>query len=127
MVSDERKLYYFAHPYTVRDASGQFVPAGEEANFRLCAIRSARLLQAGVNIYSPITHTHPIHIACPEFLAAAEHNLWYTLDNQIIDRMRWDGIIMAPGWEGSGGCRAERARFEALGLPVLLYGDIVSE
>ncbi len=56
-------LWYFAHPYTCKDAEGYYVQAGEDANFAICCIRSGELLERGYNIYSPIAHTHPIHKA----------------------------------------------------------------
>ena len=118
-------LWYFAHPYTCKDADGQYVPAGEEANFRICCIRSGRLMEAGYNIYSPIAHTHPIHVSSPTFLACHEHQTWYELDNEFMDRTEWSGIIMAPGWPHSKGCVAERDQFVARGLPIKFYQDIV--
>lgn len=120
-------LFYFAHPYTCKDRDGNFVPAGEEANFRLCCIRSGELLRRGYNIYSPIAHTHPIHIATPSFLSRHEHEMWYGLDNEVIARTNWDGIILAPEWESSSGCRSERKQFKERGLPVLLYADVLCE
>ena len=125
--STNRGLWYFAHPYSCKDPKGNFILAGEEANFRICNFRAAKLLDLGYNIYSPISHTHPILCASPEFLARSEHELWYHLDNELIDKVDWSGIILAPGWEKSTGCRAEKERIESKGLPVLFYSDIVKE
>ena len=122
--STNKGLWYFAHPYTCKDTNGNFVPAGEEANFNLCNSRAAQLFQLGYNVYAPISHTHPIHRASPDFLARHEHELWYQLDNEFIDGTDWSGIILAPGWEKSSGCRAEKERIEARGLQVLFYTDI---
>ena len=118
-------MWYFAHPYTCRDKDGNFISEGEEANFHICNARSAELLDAGYNIYSPISHTHPIYRASPSMLSRQEHELWYQLDNEFIDSTKWAGIILAPGWEKSSGCRAEKERIEAKGLPSLLYTDII--
>jgi len=125
--STNRGLWYFAHPYTCRDKDGNYVLAGEEANFRLCNIRAAELLSRGYNIYSPISHTHPIHCASAEFLSRSEHELWYHLDNEFIDKTNWSGIILAPGWEKSSGCKAEKEKIESKNLPVLFYKDVVKE
>jgi hypothetical protein len=114
-------LWYFAHPYTRKDAEGRYVPAAEAANFQLACVRSGELIRRGFNIYSPIAHTHPIHCACPSLLAANEHELWYHLDNEVIDAVRWKGVILAPEWETSNGCRAERDRILAQGGTVMLY------
>lgn len=120
-----RGLFYFAHPYTCRDKDGKFVSEGEEANFALCNQRAAELLERGYNVYAPISHTHPIYRASPSMLARYEHELWYQLDNEFIDKTDWSGIILAPGWEKSSGCKAEKERIESRGLKVLLYSDIV--
>ena len=123
--STTRGLWYFAHPYTCRDNDGNFVFEGEEANFQICNIRAGELLNLGYNIYSPISHTHPIHRASPSMLARHEHELWYQLDNEVIDSTNWAGIILAPGWENSSGCKAEKDKIEAKGLPSRLYADIM--
>ena len=119
-------LWYFAHPYTCKDENGHYVPAGEEANFRICNHRSGRLLARGYNIYSPISHTHPIHRASPVFLARHEHDLWYELDLDFIAKTDFTGIILAPGWKASKGCVLEKETFEDMGKPALYYDDLVS-
>jgi len=125
MKNQTKGLWYFAHPYTCRDKEGRFLFEGEDANFRICNYRASRLLLLGFNIYSPISHTHPIHSSCPEFLSNQEHELWYELDNEFIDKTDWSGIILAPGWENSSGCVAEKERFEKRELPVLYYEEII--
>ena len=115
------KLYYFAHPYSAYHADGSRNYRGQEANFNLCCVRSAELIMKGYNIYSPIAHSHPIQMAHPDL----QDDIWYNLDNQVIDRMEWDGIIMAPGWEDSKGCVAEKERIESRGLEVLFYRRLV--
>lgn len=37
---------------------------------------------------------------------------------------RSDAIVLAPGWRGSAGARAELAEAERLGLPVFVWGDL---
>ncbi|MCJ7482607.1 MAG: DUF1937 family protein [Thermodesulfovibrionales bacterium] len=121
-----RGLYYFAHPYTCVDADGNYVSEGEDANFRICNYRAGRLMSMGYNLYSPISHTHPIHRASPIFLARHEHEAWYYLDLEFIARTNFDGIILAPAWELSKGCQMEREAFERKNLPVYLYTDIIN-
>jgi len=117
-------IWYFGHPYTCLDENGVYVPGGEEANFRLCCYRSAKLIDAGYVIYSPISHTHPIHTAYPKFMARQEHQMWYELDNSFIEQANFTGIILAPLWEFSKGCVGERALFETLDRKVLLYKEL---
>ncbi len=122
-----RGLFYFAHPYTCKDKDGKYVQAAENANFLLCCQRSGQMLLRGYNVYSPIAHTHPIHLATIPFLKNHEHDLWYQLDQEVIDRCSWTGIIMAPDWEHSPGCGAERMDFVNKGLPVLFYDALMRE
>jgi len=119
-------LWYFAHPHTAKDANGNYVPEAEEANFRLCNYRAAVLLQLGYNIYSPISHSHPIHRASPTFLARHEHEMWYELDNEMIVKCDFKGVILAPGWQHSKGCDGEKKAFEKLDRIVKFYDDIVN-
>lgn len=123
----EKGLWYFAHPYTAKDPHGNYVSAAEDANFILANIRASELLKRGYSVYSPISHTHPIHVACPEFLANHEHELWYEIDNHLIARVEFKGIILAPGWEESTGCCDERGWFEHHDKMILLYEDVIKE
>ena len=123
----DKGLWYFAHPNTVKDDDGNYVPAGEEANFRLCNWRAGQLLLRGYNVYSPISHTHPIHMACSEFLAKHEHDLWYDLDMHFLIHCKFAGLILSPGWEASRGCQMERDWFLAKGLPIMTYEEAINE
>lgn len=123
----EKGLWYFAHPYTAKRKDGTFIPEAEDANFQLANQRASELLKRGYNIYSPISHTHPIHRSCPAFLKNEEHEMWYGLDNDFIEKTDWAGIILAPDWESSRGCVDELKRFQRKGLPSKLYTDVLKE
>ena len=116
-------LYYFAHKYTAKTPDGISSPAGEEANFRLCCIRSARLIEAGWKIYSPICHTHPMHVAHAPFIARGEYKRWIDLDDSIIKHANFAGVILAPGWRKSNGCWHERDLFKLKGGSILYYAE----
>jgi len=127
MIKMKNGLWYFAHPYTAKDKDGNYVPEAEEANFQLANYRSGQLLLAGYNIYSPISHTHPIHRSTVEFLKNHEHKLWYELDLAFIEHTNFTGIILAPGWRESKGCRLEKDTFVKAGKRILWYKDIINE
>ena len=120
----DRKLYYFAHPFTVLDSNGARNRAAEHARFLRCAMRTGELIKRGFNVFSPICQFPPVEDACPEFLMGGGPD-WLSLDMQIIERCRFDGIVLAPGWEKSAGCVAEMRAFVLAGLPVLYYADLV--
>jgi len=120
-------LWYMAHPYTAKDANGNFVPEAEEANFNLANHRAAEMMKRGYNVYSPISHTHPIHRACPEFLKNHEHEMWYGLDVELMERCNFDGIILAPGWEQSKGCMGEMKWMDKQGKVIHKYENLLKE
>jgi len=114
-------LYYFAHPLSSKNPDGSINEKGQEENFRLSCIRTAELLKRGYNVFSPIPHSYQISLL---------HDLgygWYTLDNLIIAKTDFKGIILAPNWETSAGCVAERKLFLERNLEILLYEDVVKE
>ena len=125
MIEWKDGIWYLAHPYTCKDESGNYIAGGEEANFRLCNIRAAKLIERGFLIFSPISHTHPIHVAYPPFVGQSVHKMWYEFDNKIIEQIPFQGIILGPKWEKSVGCRAEKELFLKLCRKVLLYDDIM--
>ena len=120
-------LWYFAHPYSVKDADGRYVAEAEEANFDLCNQRAARQIEAGYLIYSPISHSHPIHRASPTMLARYAHQEWYLRDMEFVKCVEWQGIILAPGWNLSPGCRMEQEWFRSEGLEVREYDHVITD
>jgi len=119
-------FYYFAHPYTCKDQNGNYCLPAENAQFNICNQRAGKLMMAGYNIFSPISHSHPIHLATPAFLSGEVHGQWYDWDNEFIQKCNFDGIILAPGWEKSIGCVAEKKLFESQGKRVLYYAQALT-
>jgi len=118
----DNELFYFAHPYTRLNKWAQ------EANFKLCCVRTAKLISLGFWVYSPVVHTHPIHFVWPDFLDFDndEWGRWMQLNRIIIKRTNFTGLILAPGWKKSRGCQEEKDYFEQLQKPIFLYDDIVN-
>lgn len=102
-------LLYVGTPYT--RYKGGIEPAFVDA----CKL-TARLVQAGVNVYSPIAHTHPI--AIHGGLDPLDLTLWLDFDAAMM--MKADAMIVArlDGWDKSSGVRHEIDVFEAAGKPV---------
>lgn len=99
---------YLATPYSK-------YPGGvDQAHAEACWI-AARLWKAGVQVYSPIAHTHAIE-KIGGLGVGFEH--WAAFDEALIAAS--DGMIVAkmPGWEDSEGIAAEIAICGRLGKPV---------
>lgn len=102
-------LLYVGTPYTR-------YRGGIEAAFREACKVTARLVAAGVNVYSPIAHTHPI--AIHGGLDPLDLTLWLDFDAAMM--MKADGMIVArlDGWKESSGVRHEIEVFQTAGKPV---------
>ena len=103
-------FWYLASPYSAWDSQDE---AFEEA-----ARWAAFLVRAGVGIFCPITHTHPI--AKHGELDPLSHEIWLSADEPFIRAS--EGLIVAPmeGWQDSVGIKHEYDRFQDLGKPVYL-------
>jgi nucleoside 2-deoxyribosyltransferase len=103
------RLVYLATPYSK-------YPAGIEAAFREASRIAARMLTAGVPVYSPIAHTHPI----AEYgnLNPYDHDIWLPFDQAMMDAA--DACVVADmgGWAESKGIAYEIDYFTSAGKPV---------
>jgi nucleoside 2-deoxyribosyltransferase len=84
--------------------------------FNLAVGQSAILMRAGVPVFSPIVHTHPI--AMQGKFDTLDLPFWLRVDQPMMDAAA--GIIMltAPTWEKSRGMAHELDVFKAAGKPV---------
>lgn len=99
-------LWYLATPYRAH-------PDGLEQAFVDAKELSARLIDMGFEIYSPIVHSHPI----APLVQSADPNSDFWLERQLpMMHAAW-GIIIAklPGWETSSGMKFELAFFRDAG------------
>jgi len=103
-----KKLVYLACPYSHPDEAVRLT------RFNAANRMSSVLMQAGVFIFSPISHTHPI----------ALHGLplgwdfWEPYDRAILETCRAVLVLCCDGWEKSKGVTAEIGIASELGLPV---------
>lgn len=103
-------LYYLGTPYR----------NSPEVNFVTVNHIAAELLAKGVNVFSPISHSHPIGAMLPPELNSS-HQFWMSVDEPFM----WlcDGLIVvqAPGWEASRGLAEEIGHFKGQGKPIVHY------
>lgn len=111
-------LVYLATPYTK-------FPGGIEAGFRAACELTAKLLVAGVKVYSPIAHTHPI--AIHGNLDPLDHSIWLPFDGSIMAKSNAIAVAMLPTWEVSYGVKHEIETFLKAGKPILYLDPVNME
>lgn len=103
-------LCYLATPYT------KYKDGDIDAAFRDAAKLAAQLLRAGIKVYSPIAHTHPIAIHGK--IDPLDHKIWLPFDEAMMDAC--DVLIVAEmeGWRESKGIAHEVAVFKLAAKPI---------
>lgn len=96
-------LIYLATPYSR-------YPEGIEAAFVKASAITADLMRAGVRVYSPIAHTHPI--AVHGKVDPYDHSIWMPFDEAIMERSDAILVVTMPTWEQSKGIAHEIEFFE---------------
>lgn len=77
---------------------------------------AARLMQAGFNIFSPITHSHLI-AGFGDLPTSWEY--WREFDRAYLRACRMLIVLKLPGWEQSRGVTGEIEIARELGLPIV--------
>jgi len=103
-------FWYLATPYS-RYADGL------DAAFAEAARQAALLVRAGIPVYSPIAHTHPV--AIHGGLDPLDHSIWLPADQAFMDAARGLVVCMMPGWDESYGIAVEIETFERAAKPVI--------
>lgn len=102
-------IWYLATPYTK-------YPAGIWPAYKEAARIAGALCGAGINVYSPIAHSHPLAIYGG--VDPLDHDLWKRVDAPFVDICGGLIVAMMTGWETSAGITHEIAEFTAAGKPV---------
>jgi Domain of unknown function (DUF1937) len=90
---------------------------GLEAAYRQVSEAAGLLIRAGVPVFCPIAHSHPI--AKYGQLDPVNHELWVTVDAPLVRAAGGLIVLMLPGWTESRGLTHERSAFEATDRPVV--------
>lgn len=109
-------LIYLATPYT------RYV-GGITLAFERASSLAADLIKRGLNVYSPIAHTHPI--AVYGNIDPLDHGIWLNFDAVMMTKA--DALMVAKlhGWTESYGVRHEIEQFKSVGKPIF-YLDPIS-
>jgi len=102
-------FYYLATPYSKH-------PRGTEAAFQEAIAAAVTCIRAGVMVYSPIVHTHPIAVAGE---LPGHFEQWAAFDKAMIAASEGIIVVQMDGWQQSSGIAAEIEMAAALGKPVL--------
>jgi hypothetical protein len=102
-------LCYLATPYTR-------YKGGPDQAFKDAAKLAAHLLCAGLKVYSPICHTHPIAVFGA--LDALDHSIWLPFDEAMMAAAGTLIVAHLDGWEESFGIAHEVKFFEDAGKPI---------
>jgi len=105
-------MIYLASPYSHAD------PAVREARYRAACRATAALLRAGLVVFSPIVHSHPL----VAFDLPTGWDFWEPIDRAYLARCDEVVVLTLDGWQQSTGVRAEIALARGLGKPVRFLG-----
>lgn len=103
-------FWYIATPYSK-------FPGGITAAFEGAAREAAALVKAGVPVYSPIAHTHPV--ALYGDIDPLDHDIWLPADAPFMEAAKGLIVCQMEGWEHSYGIGEEIKAFEAAGKPIV--------
>jgi nucleoside 2-deoxyribosyltransferase len=112
MTVDDLKQYglvYLATPYTK-------YPLGIQMAFREAAKIASRLMGAGVSVFSPIMHGHPMSVYGK--IAPLNHGIWLPFDEKMMAKS--DALLVAKmdSWEVSYGIAHEIGVFRTAQKPI---------
>ncbi len=103
-------FWYLASPYSK-------YPAGLEVACQDVAAIAAALMDVDVNLFCPITHTHPI--AFYSNRPATDSASWTRLQVPIMHAAVGMIVVQMDGWQESRGISEEREIFKAARKPIL--------
>ena len=109
-------MIYLATPYSK-------YPGGLEEAFVKAAKVSAALIEAGLSVYSPIVHSHPIAIHGD--IDPHNHAIWLPFNEAMMKRSDALVVVKMFTWEGSLGIAHEIKHFTEAKKPVLYFDPIV--
>ena len=118
MEPSNKTKVYLATCYTYGSGKGPIAKFVMWLRCKRVTKKTAELLTQGYNVFSPITHSHPLPKYIPDRLNT--HSLWLGLDLQWIDCCDELWCFMQPGWKKSYGVQTEIEYAWKNGIPVKL-------
>jgi len=106
-------FWYLATPYT------NYQP-GHEAAAWMANIYAARLMDLGVPVFCPISHSHPIAGQLPP-ARKTDHDFWMKVDKPMMDAASGLIVVTLSSWDQSRGIKKELEIFRLAGKPVVFW------
>lgn len=101
--------WYLASPYS------KYRYGMDAAWRRVCGV-TGRLVKAGVPVYSPIAHTHPV--ALYSYMDPTDHKIWLPADEPMMRAASGLLVLMMEGWRDSLGVQFEIDHFATDNMPI---------
>jgi len=102
-------MIYLASPYSHHDAHVRLY------RFEEACRAAAALLKAGLVVFSPIAHSHPI----AKYGMPTSWDFWSQVDREYLARCDVLAVLTLAGWRDSVGVQAEMVMARELLLPVV--------
>lgn len=102
-------FWYMATPYSLYNE-------GLDQAYRDACVAAGEMIACGVNLFSPIAHSHPISVFGD--LTQTDHTLWMRVDYPMMRAAMGLIIVEMPGWKDSIGVQEEIGFFEKQEKPV---------
>jgi len=107
-------MIYLAAPYSATD------PAVEQQRYDAVCRAAAALMRRGMEIFSPISHSHGI----ARYGLPTDWAFWQRYDRAFLAWCDELWVLKLSGWESSVGVRAEMAIAKEMGKPVRLIDPV---
>lgn len=102
-------IIYVACPYSHSN------PLVREERFERVSEFCAELSRAGLIVFSPISHTHPI----AKYGLPTDWAFWERFERAYMEVCRWMIVYAMDGWEVSTGVQSEIAIMRELNRPIV--------
>lgn len=112
------RLIYLATPYNSPNT------AVRQRRFEQAVYAAAQLMRAGIHLFCPIAHTHPIAEAGD---LPKGWDYWGEYDRLMLSACQELWVLLMPGWQESQGIKREIEIARSLGLSIRYIGWPLTE
>jgi len=108
--SDRSSYWYLASPYSIHKD-------GLDAAFKDAANAAALILESGLNVFSPIVHSHSL-VTAGLMIDPRNHSYWMKIDEPFMVAACGMIVLIHDGWQDSRGIKEEMAYFTEAKKPI---------